>query len=209
MTTPGVKTWGSETLQASDLNSYLMGQTVPRFASQAARDSAISSPSQGQMCWTASPNTLWIYESDNIASAQWVRVWTPWDAAEELAFSSGVTEGDGTWQATQRYEFGGLRIRGQFTLGSTSAVTSAPQIELDYALGSGNYNINLGQAVLRDTSAAQWYSASAIVGIGSHVCLIQATGGSNIDSTTPFTWASGDLILFDITVTPYPLDDQP
>lgn len=204
----GYKTAWTGTLQESDINSYLMTQTVPRFASQAARDSAISSPDQGQMCWTATPNTLWIYESDNIASAQWVRLWTPWtDWTSSISFSSGVTEGDGTWDAVRRYEGGTLHIRAQFTLGSTSSVSSAPQIDMTSDLGSGATHVSAGHAFFRDTSASRWYDGGAINGIGSFVILLQGTDG-NIDSTTPFTWASGDLIVADWTVTPYPLDVQ-
>lgn len=205
---PGWKTWGSETLQASDVNDYLMGQAVPRFASTAARDAAITVPDEGQVCFTDSPNTLWIYESANIASAQWLRLWTPWDAWEDPSWSAGVTVGDGTWDVVHRYEGGSLHIRGQFTLGSTSSITAAPQFDLSGYLTANATHVSEGRASLRDTGAGQWYSATAIVGIGFNYALIQATGGSNINSTTPFTWGSGDLITFDLVVTAAAVDDQ-
>ncbi len=46
------KTWAdSETLEAADLNSHIMGQVVPRFASTGARSAAIASPATGQLTY--------------------------------------------------------------------------------------------------------------------------------------------------------------
>lgn len=199
---PGWKTWGSETLQAADINDKLMGQAVPRFANTTARDAGITSPDEGQMSFTDTEG-LQIYQSTSIASAQHIKLWTPWADFSSPTWSSGVTVGDGTWNsAVRRFEGGSLHIRVQFTLGSTSAITSAPQFDLSGSvLSSVATDISMGKAVLRDTGSSQWYSATAIVGIGFDYVLIQADGGSNINSTTPFTWASGDIIAFDLVVT--------
>ena len=198
---PGWKTWGSEVLQASDVNDYLMGQAVPRFANTTARDAGITSPDEGQVSWTDTEG-LQVYQSTSIGTPQHVKLWTPWAAFGSPSWSAGVTVGDGTWDAVRRFEGGSLHLRVQFTLGSTSAVTGAPRFDLSGSvLSDVATHISHGFASLRDTSAAQWYPATAIVGIGFDDVLIQATGGSNINSTTPFTWAAGDLILFDLVVT--------
>lgn len=199
---PGWKTWGSETLQASDINDYLMGQNAPRFANTTARDAGITAPDEGQLCWVDTEGMM-IYQSSSIGSAQWIKLWTPWADFASPTWTSGVTVGDGTWPcAKRRFEGGSLHIRVQFTLGSTSAITGPPQFDLSGSvLSSVATGISQGFCALRDTSASQWYNATAIVGIGFDYVLIQSTGGTNISSTVPFTWASGDLIVFDLVVT--------
>lgn len=201
---PGWKTWlevGPETLQGSDINDYLMSQTAPRFINAAARDAAITAPDEYQLA-ASDDLGLQVYQSTSIGTPQWVRLWTPWSSFTSPTWSSGVTAGDGTWNTRRRFEAGSLHIRAQFQLGSTSAVTGPPRFDLSGSvLSSAATGISQGFASLRDTSAAQWYSATAIVGIGAQDVLIQATGGTNISSSAPFTWAAGDLIVFDLVVT--------
>jgi hypothetical protein len=49
---PGYKTWAADdVLTAADLNSYLMQQSVPQFASAAVRSGAILSPAEGQLTY--------------------------------------------------------------------------------------------------------------------------------------------------------------
>jgi len=48
----GYKTWSADdVLAAADLNSYLMAQAVPQFASAAVRSGAILSPAEGQLTY--------------------------------------------------------------------------------------------------------------------------------------------------------------
>lgn len=54
-------------LPASDINTYLMKQSVMVFASAAARDSAITSPTEGMICYLSDSNSLTLYDG-----ASWV-----------------------------------------------------------------------------------------------------------------------------------------
>lgn len=57
----GFKTFTTgEVLTAGDVNGYLM-QGVLVFASEAARNSAITSPQEGQFAYTKDNNSLWYY----------------------------------------------------------------------------------------------------------------------------------------------------
>jgi hypothetical protein len=49
------------TLPASDLNTYLMNQSVMVFASSAARTSAIASPTEGMLTWLEDGNRFEYY----------------------------------------------------------------------------------------------------------------------------------------------------
>jgi hypothetical protein len=63
----GFKTFTTgEVLTAADTNGYLM-QGILVFASEAARDAAITSPQEGQFAFTKDNNTTWFYDS-----ATWV-----------------------------------------------------------------------------------------------------------------------------------------
>jgi len=55
------------TLTASQVNTYLMKQSVMVFASSSARNSAITSPSEGMIAYLSDTNTLTLYDG-----AAWV-----------------------------------------------------------------------------------------------------------------------------------------
>jgi hypothetical protein len=48
-------------LTASDVNGYLMDQSVMLFATIAARTTALPSPSEGMMCYLADTNAVQVY----------------------------------------------------------------------------------------------------------------------------------------------------
>jgi hypothetical protein len=79
----GFKTFTTgEVLTAGDVNGYLM-QGVLVFASAAARNSAITSPQEGQFAYTKDTNSLWYYDG-----AAWV-------ASGATGDIEGVTAGVG------------------------------------------------------------------------------------------------------------------
>ena len=59
----GFKTFAvGEVLTATNVNTYLMEQTVMVFASSSARSSAITAPSEGMVSYLSDTNTLWFYD---------------------------------------------------------------------------------------------------------------------------------------------------
>jgi hypothetical protein len=65
----GFKTFTTgEVLTAADVNGYLM-QGVLVFATEAARNSAITSPQEGQFAFTKDTNSLWYYSGSAWVSA--------------------------------------------------------------------------------------------------------------------------------------------
>jgi len=79
----GFKTFTTgEVLTAADVNGYLM-QGVLVFASEAARNAAITSPQEGQFAFTKDNNSLWYYDG-----AAWV-------ASGATGDIEGVTAGTG------------------------------------------------------------------------------------------------------------------
>ena len=79
----GFKTFTTgEVLTAADVNGYLM-QGVLVFASEAARNSAITSPQEGQFAFTKDTNSLWYYTG------------SAWAASGATGDIEGVTAGVG------------------------------------------------------------------------------------------------------------------
>lgn len=68
----GFKTFASgEVLTATNVNTYLMQQTIMVFADTSARDTAIASPSEGMFVYLADTNTLQYYDGAS---------WTPFES---------------------------------------------------------------------------------------------------------------------------------
>lgn len=66
----GFKTFAAgEVLTATDVNTYLMQQTVMVFASESARTTAITSPSEGMLSYLSDTNAL-----QSFTGASWVDV---------------------------------------------------------------------------------------------------------------------------------------
>jgi hypothetical protein len=79
----GFKTFTTgEVLTAADVNGYLM-QGVLVFASEAARNAAITSPEEGQFAFTKDNNSLWYYTG------------SAWAASGATGDIEGVTAGTG------------------------------------------------------------------------------------------------------------------
>jgi len=79
----GFKTFTTgEVLTAGDVNGYLM-QGILVFASEAARNAAITSPQEGQFAFTKDNNSLWYYTG------------SAWAASGATGDIEGVTAGTG------------------------------------------------------------------------------------------------------------------
>jgi hypothetical protein len=89
----GFKTFTTgEVLTAADTNGYLM-QGILVFASEAARDAAITSPQEGQFAFTKDNNSLWYY-----TGSAWVASGATGDiegitTSTDSGLSGGVTSG--------------------------------------------------------------------------------------------------------------------
>tara|TARA_R100001460_G_scaffold24786_2_gene49777 strand:+ start:3236 stop:4144 length:909 start_codon:yes stop_codon:yes gene_type:complete len=80
----GFKVWNTgDLINASEFNTYIMEQTVMVFASSTARDSAISSPSEGMFAFLKDTNTLTFYTGST---------WSNFIGEGDI---TGVTAGDG------------------------------------------------------------------------------------------------------------------
>ena len=111
----GFKTFTTgEVLTAADVNGYLM-QGVLVFASEAARDAAITSPQEGQFAFTKDNNSLWYYTG------------SAWAASGATGDIEGVTAGTG---------ISGGGTSGTVTI--TNSMATEITAKADLIVGTGN-----------------------------------------------------------------------
>ena len=198
----GFKTFTvGEVLSASDVNGYLMGQTLMSFASAAARDAAVTAPVEGMAAYlrdvhavTVHNGTDWVVAGYMAGAASYTPVWT--------AVTSNPSLGNGA--VVGRYQQIGktVHVYARLTAGSTSGYGSgAYRLSLPAAAGTPSTATDHRIASqFFDASAGIYYAGQCQVSNAGY-CNVQYFGvsGSNVrilnaDSTGPFTWATGDIM---------------
>ncbi len=192
----GFKDFGAEVLASADVDEYLMRQSIMRFASTSARDTALSGNlEEGMFAWNSDSDELWFY--DGTAWIAKMSVWTSFTPSW-----TNLTLGAGNSQSAEyRYINGDLRVRGVTTLGTAPTVGTNPSFtvpnsETARATGGGNQ----GSAYFVDDSTGDLDCGICLLDAsGSEIRFVTADGGA-LSATVPFTWASSDTIRFDMLV---------
>ena len=193
----GFKTFTTgEVLTAANVNGYLM-QGVLVFASAAARDAAITSPQEGQACYLKDTNEVLTY-----SGSAWVAV-----GGSGLTYASyspsytSLTVGNGT--VISRYAQTGkfVHLFFKFTLGSTSSISGSPTISLPVTAANTGSNSTVyfddaGTAGLMGFTVMTSTTAMTVYYVGAATAYTQFFA---LSSTLPFTWATGDVISFQIS----------
>jgi hypothetical protein len=186
-------------LDASDVNTFLMDQSVMTFAGTAARGSAITTPVEGM--------TTYLEDLDRYDSYTG-SAWTPivstgaWTAFTPTWVN--LTVGNGVYNAAH-YSLVGktVTLAIDFTFGSTTAITGTGvniQVPADLArksvFSTGAYYMQFYQTGLAT------YSAHAVP-VSSDAKQFQVRYGGttlgNLASNAPFTWTTTDRIVFGAT----------
>ena len=178
----GFKTFTvGEVLTAADVNGYLM-QGVLVFASEAARNSAITSPQEGQFAFTKDTNSLWYYTG------------SAWVASGATGDIEGVTAGVGIT---------GGGTSGTVTITNDMATTITASGDIVVGTGSGTYD-NLpigttGQILTADTTVSPYkVKWAAAAGGGKVLQVVQATYATQTVITSTSYTDSG----LSATITP-------
>jgi hypothetical protein len=190
------KTFTAGTLAtASDVNTYLMNQSIATFSSASARNAAITSPVEGQMAYISGNDILSYYTGSawaNFLFAEWV-AYTPTFANFSL--------GNGTVTAKYIQQGKMVTVSLQVTLGSTSSVSASGgiQFSLPVAYAStarfhGQCRMVIGSTFVGTLIAG---SLNAIMYANN----VSATWESvNLTSNTvPGTWTTGSSFIAQAT----------
>jgi hypothetical protein len=177
----GFKTFiTGEVLTAGDVNGYLM-QGINVFASEAARNAAITSPEEGQFAFTKDTNSLWYYTG------------SAWAASGATGDIEGVTAGVG---------ISGGGTSGTVTI--TNSMATAIDAKGDLVAGTGadtfaRLAVGANNTVLTaDSSTATGLKWAAAAGGGKLLQLVNATYSTSF-STTSTTYVDTGMSA---TITP-------
>ena len=186
----------SDTLTAAHMDGILR-QSVMYFADYATMLSDVSGvEEEGMSCYTAAGNNFWYYDGTDFVSfmSSWAAFTPAW---------TNFSAGDGTVSAQYRYTGSEMRCRGVFVLGSTSSVTGSPiqftipNSETSTATGGGS----LGSAFFVDSSATNKpYGGLTVVSAADTLVSFVGSDDNYTSASTPFTYAPGDTIRWDIHI---------
>ena len=110
------------------------------------------------------------------------------------------TVGNGT--ITGNYTAAGKRVwyRGRFTLGSTSTISATPlRISLPVAHVSNQISAIAGVVYLLDSSASARRAWLPLLNDSNSFFVTNPADGTNVGTTNPWTWATGDVIDWDVS----------
>ena len=155
-----------DVLTASDVNGYLM-QGIWVFASTAARDAAVTAPSEGNFAFTKDTNSLWYYDG-----AAWV-------ASGATGDIEGVTAGIG---------ISGGGTSGTVTV--TNSMATAIDAKGDLVVGTGADTFSKltvgtnGYLLTADSAEATGLKWAAAAAAGGGLDLISTTSFSAVSSVS-------------------------
>jgi hypothetical protein len=187
-----------EILTASDVNTYLMKQSVPSFATTGDRDVAITSASEGQTAYIESNDTYTFYNGSSWQTLVNAGAWTAFTPS-----TTGITAGNGTFDCAYAQVGKTVFVRGAFTLGSTSSITT--NVSFNMPVTGANSNRQFGHAVFQQST---FYNGMCFMTGGTYVNFYafnssgtysSLTAISGIPTYVPVQWLTGHVLSFVIT----------
>jgi hypothetical protein len=192
-------------LDASDVNTYLMDQSVMTFGGTAARGSAITSPVEGQLTYLLDLDS---YES--WSGSAWLPVVSPGEWVSFTPTWTGLTVGNGVY-ARAAYSLVGktVNLTIRLTLGSTSAITGAVALSVPSIIQRKTINAHVASSIfLLQTGAANFLGSSlSDISDATKFRILSTVSGATgagvtmneISATVPFTWANGHIIAVNLS----------
>lgn len=187
----------------ADLMDGVVRQTVMTFASESARDTALSGVlDEGMVAHCISEDTDTWYDG-----SAW-RYWRKPPATYTPSSTSIPAVGNGTLLAHFSIEMNRCTAWGQFTLGTTSSYGGTPftfQVALPTGFTAAAFPTPTGSAQLIDASGNLFYPALSQVS-GGNIEVLNAGGPQSDDyllaTASPFTWTNGDIVAWQVS---YPI----
>lgn len=144
-----------DTLQASELNTYLMKQSVMSFASSGARDAALTSPVEGMLVWLEDENAYVYYNG--------VGSWSYLDGGwSDIAANYTIVAGDKNKTIRSTSSAITVTINNVLTRqGDRVDFIQAGTGQVTFAAGTGVTLLSAGSA---NKTARQYAGASVIFG---------------------------------------------
>lgn len=152
------KTFVAGTLAtASDVNTYLMDQSVMTFATPAARNTAIPTPTEGMVTFQASNDHLTVYNGTD-----WIPYDTSWTTYTPTI--NNVTLGSGSTTSAAYAQIGKtVVVQFYFALGATTTINGDINFSLPINQASSNRSGQVGTCVILDSSAGTRYPGTVLL----------------------------------------------
>ncbi len=189
------KSWSvGEKLTSSDVNTYLGNQTVSTFSSAGARNSAITSPTEGQLAYITSSDSYTYHDGSGWQNLLFGAAWIAYTPT-----LTNITLGSGGTSAFYYQVVGKqVNVRGRITLGTTGALTGAATFTLPINAISDQQFWNC-DGEMTDASASAFYPALIRVYTASAQLNALNASGTYVShtltsATVPFTWTINDVI---------------
>lgn len=161
-----------QVLTAAQVNTYLMEQTIMVFATTTARDTAITSPTEGMFAFTKDADKLWFY-----TGATWTEITLTADITGVTA-GTGLSGGGTTGTVTLSIDSTVATLTGTQTL-TNKTINGAI---LDYSME--NWNIVASAATgtinLDVLTASIWYYTSNAT--ANHTINVRGNSGTTLSS---------------------------
>lgn len=181
---------------ASDVNTYLMKQSVMVFADAAARNAALTSPTEGMVTYQEGSNHLTVY-----TGTEWVPFDTGWQTYTPTL--AGVTLGSGYTLSAAYVSIGKtVIVQFYFALGATSAITGDVSFSLPIQHASSNRSGQAGTCVIVDASPATRYPGTVLLSGTPGYAFLRVGNAAGtyvtqvaLSSSVPIaTWATADSL---------------
>lgn len=180
---------------ASDVNTYLMKQSVMVFADATARNAALTSPTEGMLTYQEGSDHLTVYNG-----SAWIPFDTTWTTYTPTL--NNVTLGTGYTLSAAYAQIGKtVVVQFYFALGSTSAITGDMNFSLPVNQASSNRSASVGTCVVTDSSPATRYPGTVLLSGTPGYAFIRVGNAAGtyltqvaVSSTVPMTWATADSI---------------
>jgi hypothetical protein len=192
---------GTEGL-ASDVNTYLMEQSVMTFTNSTARDAALPTPLEGMVCYLTASDHFQVYNS-----SAWITFDIAWNAWTPTF--TNLTQGTGATLSAFYARIGKTIVAQVYvTMGTGPTVGGQFSISLPVDHANSNRSGSIGTCVMRDATAGVSYLGSVFAtGSAPGVARMQTITTSGASATlasqtasNPFTWATTAGSYFQFTI---------
>jgi hypothetical protein len=189
-------------LFASEIDGYLMRQTVMRFGTTTQLVNALTSGIRetGMLAWADSTKIVYLFDGTN---------WIPWYSPEFsfapvfTAGGSAITFGNSIQNSWWRYSGGMVKWNFRLVVGSTAnlgvgayawSMPVSTRTELDHH--------HIGQGIYYDVSAdTTYHRAMATLGTTTSIGAVDSNG-TRLGAAAPVAWANNDQFGFNMVYPP-------
>jgi hypothetical protein len=187
---------------ASDINTYLMNQSVMVFTNAAARDAALVTPNEGMVVYLTANDHFQVYNG-----SAWVTFDIGWQAWTPTF--TNLTQGAGATTSAFYARIGKTIVAQVYvSMGTTPTVGGQFSISLPVDIASSLRTGTIGTCVMRDATASVSYLGSVFATSSApSVARMQTIGTAGATATlssqtaaSPFTWATTSTSYFTFTI---------